>query len=211
MPPCSRYDRAPPTFTPTPPLRLDTPRFTLRAWSADDAAALRQTLAASDAHLRAFTPWVVDGRVPGRSLESRLAQHAADFATGAEWVYGMFSLRGAEVLGGCGLYPRVGPRAIEIGYWLSVGHIGRGLATQASAALTQLAFAMPGIDQVDIRIDPRNSASARIPHRLGYTAQRIVPDGIDEPAATQRHDTVVTWRLTRPDFAETRTTFPHYG
>jgi len=73
-----------------PPSRFDSPDFTLRAWSVDDAPRLQKTLEASDAHLRQFTPWVVDGRVPGQSLEDRLRQHAADFAGGAEWVYGMF-------------------------------------------------------------------------------------------------------------------------
>ena len=56
----------------TPPERLDLHGFTLRAWTRADAQALRLALAASDAHLRTFTPWVVDGRVPGLSLEDRL-------------------------------------------------------------------------------------------------------------------------------------------
>ena len=124
-----------------PPSRSDSPDFTLRAWSVDDAPRLQKTLEASDAHLRQFTPWVVDGRVPGQSLEDRLRQHAADFAGGAEWVYGMFRPADDEVLGGCGLYPRVGPRAIELGYWLAAAHTGRGLATRAAAVLTRFAFA----------------------------------------------------------------------
>src|SRR4051812_37219982 len=97
------------SMTLSPPPRIETARFTLRAWSAEDAPLLRQTLDASDAPLRAWTPWVVEGRVPGQSLETRLTQHAEAFAAGTEWVYGMFSPDGAEVLGGCGLYPRVGP------------------------------------------------------------------------------------------------------
>src|SRR5438552_15751337 len=117
----------------TPPPCLDLADFTLRAWSTADAAALRAALEASDAHLRAFTPWVVDGRIPGLSLEDRLARHAAEFAAGVEWVYGLFSSDRREVLGGCGLYPRVGPQAVEVGYWLAVGHTGRGLATRAAA------------------------------------------------------------------------------
>jgi hypothetical protein len=75
----------------TAPRHLDIPHFTLRGWSVADAPALRKTLETSDAHLRAWTPWVVDGRVPGLSLEERLARHAEDFAAGTEWVYGMFS------------------------------------------------------------------------------------------------------------------------
>jgi RimJ/RimL family protein N-acetyltransferase len=176
------------------PGRVDLPDCTLRPWSAADAAALRIALNASDAHLRTFTPWVVDGRVPGVSLADRLAQHAADFESGKEWVYGMFSADGAEVLGGCGLYPRVGPTAVEVGYWLAVGHTGRGLATRAAAALTRLAFVDPTIDQVEIHCDRRNTASARVPERLGY---RIM-----EPPSGHAESNLVMWRLRRSEFVE---------
>jgi RimJ/RimL family protein N-acetyltransferase len=161
----------------------------LRAWSPADAALLGAALAASDAHLRPWTPWVVDGRVPGLSLEERLARHEAAFATGAEWVYGLFDPEGTEVLGGCGLYPRVGPGAVELGYWLAAGHTGRGLATRAAAALTRVAFASPAIERVEIRCERRNAASARVPQRLGY---RIV-----EPADVP--EGIVVWQLTRAE------------
>jgi RimJ/RimL family protein N-acetyltransferase len=185
-------------MTLTPPPRIDTPRFVLRTWSADDAPLLRTTLEASDAHLRAWTPWVVDGRVPGQSLETRLIRHAEAFAAGTEWVYGMFSLDGAEVLGGCGLYPRVGPAAIEIGYWLSVRHTGRGLATEAAAILTRVAFTAPEIDRVEIRCDPRNVASARVPERLGYRVAGLVQPGEDSIPESDAETTI--WRLTRAEY-----------
>lgn len=175
-----------------PPPRLDLPGFILRAWSTADAAPLAIALATSDAHLRKWTPWVVEGRIPGVSLEERLARHAADFATGAEWVYGLFSPEGTEVLGGCGLYPRIGPRAVELGYWLAAAHTGRGLATRAAAALTALAFSAPTIDHLEIRCDPRNTASARVPQRLGY---RVM-----EPAATDAPVDLQVWRLSREEF-----------
>ena len=175
----------------THPSQLDLDGFTLRAWSVADAELLRAVLAASDAHLRAWTPWVVDGRVAGQSLEDRLIQHAADFAAGVDWVYGLFSADGSEVLGGCGLYPRVGPRAVELGYWLAAAHTGRGLATRAAAALTRLAFDAPDIDHVEIRCDPRNVASARVPERLGYR--------VDDTTSNTTHGLMI-WRLTRTEF-----------
>ena len=171
------------------PSRLDLGDVVLRAWAASDAPALRAALDASEAHLRAWTPWVVDGKVPGQSLEARLARHAADFTSGAEWVYGMFDSDGAAVVGGCGLYPRVGPGAVELGYWLAAGHTGRGLATRAAEELTRLAFADASIDRVEIRCDPRNTASARVPERLGYRLVESPPDAVD----------LQVWRLARGD------------
>jgi RimJ/RimL family protein N-acetyltransferase len=159
----------------------------MRAWSAADAPLLRAALEASESHLRAWTPWVVDGRVPGLSLEARLARHASAFAGGEEWVYGIFSPDEREVLGGCGLYPRVGPNAVEIGYWLGAAHTGRGLATAAARALTHIAFDAPVVERVEIRCDPRNVASARVPGRLGYT--------VDESVKTA--EGLMVWRITR--------------
>jgi RimJ/RimL family protein N-acetyltransferase len=182
----------------TPPPRLDTPRFTLRTWSVADATSLRKTLEASDAHLRAWTPWVVDGRAPGLSLEERLAKHATDFAARTEWVYGMFSPDGTEVLGGCGLYPRLGPGAIEIGYWLSVLHTGRGLATTAAAMLTRVAFSDPAIDHVEIRCALGNAASNRVPRRLGYRTDITTAEGAGKGAG-ERPEALLIWRLVRAD------------
>jgi RimJ/RimL family protein N-acetyltransferase len=169
-----------------PPYTIDLGDFEMRVWTSADAPALQAALTSSEAHLRAWTPWVVDGKTPGLSLEARLVRHAADFAAGREWVYGMFLSTG-EVLGGCGLYPRVGPRAVELGYWLSAGHTGRGLATRAAAALTDVAFSDATIDHVEIRCDPRNVPSARVPARLGY---RIVEPPPDAPG-------LQVWRLDR--------------
>ena len=179
-----------------PPTRVELAEVTLRAWEPTDAPLLRAALAASEAHLRAWTPWVVDGRTPGLTLEERVAAHAADFAAGREWVYGMFDPEGTEVLGGCGLYPRVGPHAVEIGYWLAVGHTGRGLATRAAEALTRIAFDSPEIERVEIRCETGNEASARIPQRLGYRVmdpRTATPDTISPTL-----DKLVVWHITRP-------------
>jgi RimJ/RimL family protein N-acetyltransferase len=163
----------------------------MRPWTAGDAPLMRAALDASESHLRAWTPWVVDGRVPGLSLEERLARHATAFANGDEWVYGIFSPDGREVLGGCGLYARVGPGAVEIGYWLGATHTGRGLATAAARALALIAFESPDVERVEIRCDPANVASARVPERLGFSANpsERSPEGL------------MIWRMGRADRA----------
>jgi RimJ/RimL family protein N-acetyltransferase len=106
-------------------------------------------------------------------------------------VYGLFSSDGGEVLGGCGLYPRVGPTAVEVGYWLAIGHTGRGLATRATEALTRLAFLEPTIDHVEIHCDRRNSASSRVAERLGYRLET------NSAAAAEE---ILVWRLSREEY-----------
>jgi RimJ/RimL family protein N-acetyltransferase len=176
----------------SPPRSVETPRFRLRSWTVADAPLLQAALDASEAHLRAWTPWVVDGRVPGLSLEGRLASHAEAFTSGKEWVYGIFSPEEAEVLGGCGLYPRVGPGALEIGYWIHVAHTGRGLATESAAVLTRTAFADPGIERVEIRCEAGNVGSIAVPRKLGY-----------RHAATlqEEHGELLVWEIGRAEAA----------
>lgn len=172
-----------------PPTRFETRDFIMRPWSADDAGAFARAINANEAHLRAWTPWVVDGRTPGLSIAERLREHAAKFAAGAEWVYAILTPDGSDILGSCGLYPRVGQGAMEIGYWLAAAQTGRGLATKATALLTRAAFVSPDIERVEIRCDPRNVASGRVPHRLGYSVEGGEQEGL------------TIWCLTRSRFA----------
>ena len=168
---------APVTSAPgVPPTRLETPAFVLRAWSLADAPLLRRALDESEAHLRAWTPWVVDGREPGLTLEQRLASHADDWAAGRAWVWGIFTVDGGAVLGGCGLYARIGAGALEVGYWLASTATGRGIATAAARALTDVAFAMPGVHRVEMRIVPGNVRSLAVPRRLGFTQEATIEE-----------------------------------
>ncbi len=184
-----------------PPRRVDTPNFVLRVLSAEDIPALKRALEESEAHLRAWTPWVIDGRVPGLSLEERLAIDTDAFASGERWVYAIFSNDEAEVMGGCGLYPRVGPRAVEIGYWVAASHTRRGIATGATAELTRIGFADPQIDHIDIRCESRNAVSARVASGLGY---RLIHPSADEsrPIAGSESAVLQTWRMTRQGFTD---------
>jgi RimJ/RimL family protein N-acetyltransferase len=90
------------------------------------------------------------------------------------------------VVGAAGLHRRIGPRAIEIGYWVHVDHTGRGIATRVAAALTEAALALPDVDRVEIHCDRANVRSAAIPRRLGYRLERIEDDDVTAPAETGR-------------------------
>jgi RimJ/RimL family protein N-acetyltransferase len=55
----------------------------------------------------------------------------------------------------------------------------QGIATEASAALTRVAFEICEADRVEIRIEPRNEASFGVPRKLGFleeaTLRRRLP------------------------------------
>ena len=49
-----------------------------------------------------------------------------------------------------GLHRRIGPAALEIGYWLHPDYPGRGYATKAVSALTEAALSLHHINRVEI-------------------------------------------------------------
>ena len=48
-------------------------------------------------------------------------------------------------------------------------YINKGLVTESSAALVQVAFEIIHVHRVEIHCDPGNLASASIPRKLGFT------------------------------------------
>jgi RimJ/RimL family protein N-acetyltransferase len=66
----------------------------------------------------------------------------------------------------------------EVGYVLHPDHGGQGFATEATAALIDLAFdgGLP-VHRVTARLDQRNGASAAVCHRLGMRLEATYVDG----------------------------------
>ena len=89
-----------------------------------------------------------------------------DWAAGTAFQYLIFAER--TPVGSAGLMARIEPGGLEIGYWVHPDFTARGIATAAAAALTEAAFALPGIDHVEIHHDQLNLASGRVPAKLGY-------------------------------------------
>ena len=101
--------------------------------------------------------------------------------------------RDRRLLGVCGLHARLGPGALEIGYWVDVRHTRRSVATLAAAALSELALATAGVQAVEIHHDRANQASGAIPARLGY---ELVATVADEPEAPAEVGVELQWRMT---------------
>lgn len=177
------------------PPTVVTERLLMRPWAVDDAPLLKRAIDENLDHLQAWMPWAMEEPSPLDVIERRIARFAADFAAGTDGVYGIFLRADGGVVGGTGLHGRV-DEGLEIGYWIHRAHCRRGYATEAAAGLTAAAFAMPGVDQVQIRCDPANATSAAIPRRLGFRhVETIVADTVTPLGAPR--DTMV-WQLLRP-------------
>jgi ribosomal-protein-serine acetyltransferase len=161
------------------PDSVTTERLTLRTWKPEDAEALGLAVTESVEHLRPWMPWAA---MEPLSLDDRrklIAGWDTDWRDGGDVVFGIF-LDG-EVIGGSGLHRRIGPAGLEIGYWIHAGHVRRGYAREASAALTELAFTVEGVERVEIHHDRANAASRGVPRSLGFELVAETPDAVTAP------------------------------
>jgi RimJ/RimL family protein N-acetyltransferase len=164
-----------------PPYRIVTERLVIRCWEPTDAPRLKEAIDSSLDQLRPWMPWA---RSEPQELSEKVAllrRFRGEFDLGTDFVMGMFDVDEREVVGGTGLHKRRGADALEIGYWIRTSHVGRGLATESTAALTRVAFELCDVDRVEIRIDPANEPSLAIPRKLGFAEEgmlrrRLPPD-----------------------------------
>ena len=159
-----------------PAYRIVTRRLAVRCWEPRDAPLLKDAIDSSLDHLRAWMPWAQHEPQTLAEKVELLREFRGQFDLGANSVYAIFDAAEERVLGGTGLHPRIGPGALEIGYWIRADATGRGYATESTAALTRVAFEVADVDRVEIRCAPANLASAAIPQKLGYA---LVESGED--------------------------------
>jgi RimJ/RimL family protein N-acetyltransferase len=175
-----------------PAYRMLTPRLVIRCWQPQDAAKLKEAVDSSVEHLRRWLPWAADEPESLERKLERIRRWRGDFDLGLDFVYGVFDLAEARVLGGTGLHNRVGPDAREIGYWVRADSIGKGMATEFSAALTRVAFEVDRVSRVEIHVVVGNGASAAVPRKLGYVHEATVRR--PHPGGGPLYDTMI-WTM----------------
>ena len=159
--------------------------FRLRETDADDvAAAVRVSLS----HLRPWMPWVTESAADPVAQRVRAREAERQWDEGSDFSYVLRAREGGPVLGMFGLHRRIGPAALEIGYWLHRDYLGRGYATKAVSALTEAALSLQDINRVEIHTDEPNTASAAVPRRLRYRLDRVdrkAPQALGETGQKQ--------------------------
>ena len=175
---------------PPPAYVVKTPRLVLRCYERDDVAAAHAGVLANLDALRPWMPWIA---LEPKSFEERaeqLRRFRGRFDIGEDFIYGIFDRVSGAFVGGCGLHPGVGVGAIEIGYWISEDRWGQGLATEAAAALTRVGFERLEATRVEIRVDPENARSLRVPPKLGFSHEGTLR-GVGAPRGGRRADLTV--------------------
>jgi len=180
---------------PYPPELIDLGDLELRALTTADAEPLALAVAESIEHLRPWMPWANEESGTAEFQRGRLRSVVAQWERREEFQYGLFPPGEPRVLGAFGLMTRRGRGTLEIGYWVHVHETGKGHATRATAALTDVALAVPRVKRVLIYCDEANHASSAIPRKLGFELVRVEESPATAPAETGRQQ---LWVRDRP-------------
>ena len=175
----------------TPPYRIETERLVIRCYEPEDAPLLKAAVDSSIEHLLPWMPWA---RFEPQSVEDKIElcrMFRGQFDLDQNYVYGIFSPDETKQLGGGGLHPRANEGSLEIGYWIAEGEIGRGYATEVTAALTRVGFELCVLDRIDIQVEPTNERSLAIPRKLGFTEEGTLRRRLEAIEDEPRRDSVV--------------------
>jgi len=186
-----------------PAYRIHTARLLIRCWNPADAPLLKAAIDASVEHLLPWMPWAANEPQPVETKVALMRTWRGRFDLDQDYVYGILNRDETAVLGGSGLHARAGvpasaADALEIGYWIHVEQINRGLATETSAALTRVAFEVNGVDRVEIHCDPKNVRSAAVPRKLGYVQEAILRQRTRSADGTPSDSMI--WTLLRDEY-----------
>jgi RimJ/RimL family protein N-acetyltransferase len=173
------------------PASIGRPPFEPRCWRRGDARRLGDLVRANLDHLRPWMPWIAAEPLTLEERRDLIESWEQERRAGGDAIYAIVEA-GAPV-GGCGLHRRLGPGAIEIGYWVDARRLHTGVASRAARLLIDQAFEDPEITHVEIHHDRANRASAAVARRLGFT---YVGDQPDQVAAPGEEGIDCTWRLT---------------
>ncbi len=148
--------------------RLTAERLTLRPHHLEDVEALERIYGQAEvARYLTDPPWdsvLAHSTVVGRLAKVSLGSPAGALALVAEF--------GDEVVGSVSIWwTDRDARTAEIGWVFDPAHGGRGLATEAAAAVIRQGFSRYHVRRLVAQMDARNLGSARVAERLGMTRE----------------------------------------
>ena len=170
---------------------LRTPRLRLRPYEPSDFDRLFEDLVLDPV----VTRFWYDYAVPGLTVEEKWSMAEDDLAA---WIdegraagYPTWVIEVAdpalgtpgEFVGAASVYPPENPWGPEpeLGCLLATRHHGRGIATEALAAVIDDAAARLGIRAVAAIVDEPNAASIRLVEKLGFDLERTFAESDGRP------------------------------
>ncbi len=178
--------------------RIETDRLVIRCYKEADALLLKKSIDESLDHLKQWMPWAWNEPESLEQKTIRLQKFREQFELGEDYAMAVFNDYETELLGSSGFHTRIEETAREIGYWVNVNHIKKGIATEIVEAITKVAFEIEQLQRLEIRCDKNNLASVRVAERAGYNLKEILIGNAKDVYGNDR-DTMV-WEMTREKY-----------
>ncbi|MFS0764846.1 GNAT family N-acetyltransferase [Peribacillus phoenicis] len=156
------------------PEKIETPRLYLRPCQPGDGLDVHEAIVHSKPELKQWLPFAHQD-VSLETSEQNVLKSFSDFILKEDIRLHVYRKEDDQFIGSTGLH-RINwdiPK-FEIGYWIDTRYSKQGYITEAVEKLTKFAFYHYGAKRVEIRCDPNNIASKRIPEKLGYTLEGIL-------------------------------------
>lgn len=182
--------------------KIETERTIIRCYNPSDALLSIKAVNSSLEHLR---PWMAWARHEPQTLEEKielLRIFRGQFDLDQDYIYGIFNKDETELIGGTGLHTRIGKNAREIGYWISQKYINQGLATEVVKALVKTGFEILDLNLIEIRCEPLNINSIKIPEKLGFKLEAILKNRLVED---EIKDDMI-WSMFKEDYQKSEIT-----
>ena len=155
-----------------------SPRLVLRPFRRKDTTPVHDSVRASLPELAEYLPWAVNYQ---RSVTSQFIKDSI-----GAWASGRafdFSIREVEDLdrhvGNVSVWFTSRANGVgEVGYWIRSDMTGKGIGTEATARILQVAFEELQMHRVTMRIAVGNVASERIVQKLGFLKEGTLRDEV---------------------------------
>ena len=163
-----------------PNAQLTTSRLHLRPIGPDDVPAIYA--ACQDPQIQRWTT------VPSPYLLEHAEQFACDYApkawaSGDAAVFGVTDRTTSALLASVGLHFDRGrdDGIAEIGYWTAASARGRGVTTEAVAAVCAWGFTTCGVQRLEWYAEVGNVPSRRVAEKVGFTVEGMLRSYLQRP------------------------------
>jgi RimJ/RimL family protein N-acetyltransferase len=164
-------------------------RLALRWFVASDAPALVEICRDPEILRWTFMPEKFDRRSARTWIERR--DQARRFGRTA--AFAVVDNASGALVGQCGIAVDRPRNTAEAFYWVAAPARGRGIASAALEMVVRYAFETLGIDRVELKIDPANTASQGVARATRFTYEGTLRS--DQPFKGRRMDSQLWSRL----------------
>ncbi|MCU1672003.1 MAG: GCN5-related N-acetyltransferase [Frankiales bacterium] len=181
------------------PVQISTDRLVLRPWEPSDAPAV--AAACSDPETQRWTTVPVPYT---QEHASSYVEHysAQGWAEDTDYAFAVCDAASGDVLGSVGLRRSPVRDVFDVGFWAMPAARGRGVLSEALAALCHWAFEHRGAQRAEWYAEVGNWASRRVAEKAGFTVEGVLRAGL--PGRSGRRDAWVGARLPGDEDRDTR-------